>query len=558
MGRHIRWQAILAFTGIAMTMAFLGFLSLSRTTVTVPDTGGLFSEGIAGKPQFVNPLLAQYNQTDQDLTALIFSGLTRTNGQGDLEPDLARAWEISPDGLVYLFKLQQNIRWQDGQPFTADDVLFTIGLMQDPEFPGVPYLRSLWQSVTVEKLDAYTVRVTLPEPFPAFADFTTIGILPAHLLAGAPARDLLTHPFNLKPVGTGPFVLNEINADMARLSANPYYTGPKPKLARLELRFYPSYQAVIAAYKSGEVNGISYIPPFTMASVEDDESLNLYTARLSGYEIVYLNLQAPDTAPFFQQTEVRQALLYALNRQALIDEDLHGQGLIANGPIRSWSWAYNADVPTYEYDPAQAAALLDAAGWTDSNNDGVRDKAGQPLAFTLLCSDDPDRHAVAQGISRQWAALGIRATVEMVGAGLTERLAQHNFQAALAQVFISGDPDPYPLWHLSQIETGQNYAGWNNDRASMLLEKARTVSNQGSRNDYYFEFQRLFTQEIPSLILFYPVYTYGVNKEIQGVQLGPISNPSDRFRTLPDWYVLTRRVIYSEAQYPDAGPQNLP
>ncbi len=554
MGRHIRWQAILALTGIAMTMAFLGFLAFSRTTVTIPDVGGTYTEGIAGMPQFINPLLAHYNQVDQDLTALIFNGLTRSDGQGGLEPELAKSWEISEDGLAYLFRLREDVRWQDGQPFTADDVLFTIGLMQSPEFPGVPYLGQLWQTVTAEKLDEHTVRFTLPEPFPAFADFTTIGILPGHLLQDMPARDLLNHPFNLEPVGTGPFMLDEVNAQFARLTVNPFYSGPKPRLAHLEFRFYPSYQATIAAYENGEVQGIGYIPPQAMPEVKEIESLNLYTARLSGYEIIYLNLQDPETAPFFQQVEVRRALLYALDRQAVIDQALNGQGLVATGPIRPWSWAYNPEQPVIRFDQNQARMLLEEAGWLDTDGDGLRDKAGLPLAFTLLSSDDPDRVNVAQAVSRQWEEIGISARVEVIGAGLGERLAQHDFQAALAQVFLPGDPDPYPLWHLSQIEGGQNYAGWNHDEASRLLEAARTITNQGRRNDFYFQFQQIFAEEVPSLILFYPVFTYGVSEEVYDVQVAPMTIPSDRFRTLPNWYVLTRRVIYSEVQYQEIEP----
>ncbi len=554
MGHHIRWQAILTLTGIAMTMAFLGFLSMSRTTITVPDVGGTYVEGVAGLPQFINPLLAQYNQVDQDLTALIFNGLTRPDGQGNLEPDLAKSWEISEDGLTYLFRLRQDVRWQDGQPFTADDVLFTIRLMQDPEFPGVPYLSHLWQTVTAEKLDDYTVRFILTEPFPSFADFTTIGIVPEHKLNDAPVRELLNHPFNLKPVGTGPFMLDEVNAEYARLSVNPYYAGTKPRLARVELHFYPSYQATITAYQAGEIMGIGYIPPEAIPTVADIDSLNLYTARLSGYEIIYLNLQAEESAPFFQEVEVRQALLYALDRQALIDQALNGQGLVAQGPVRPWSWAFNPDQPKYEFDPTQAQSLLDKAGWTDTDGDGIRDRQGKPLTFTLLSGDDPDRIKVARAVSQQWQRVGILATVEVVGAGLGERLAQHNFQAALAQVFLLGDPDPYPLWHLSQIEGGQNYAGWNNDQASMLLEAARTVANQGRRNDFYFEFQRIFAEEVPSLILFYPVYTFGVSQEIHDVEVGPMTVPSDRYRTLSNWYMLTRRVIFNEAQYPEVAP----
>ncbi|MEW5961223.1 MAG: ABC transporter substrate-binding protein [Chloroflexota bacterium] len=551
MGHHIRWQAILTFTGIAMTLAFLGFLSLSRTTVTVPDVGGTYVEGVAGLPQFINPLLAQYNQVDQDLAALIFNGLTRSDERGNLAPDLAKSWEISEDGLAYLFRLRSDVRWQDGEPFTAADVLFTIHLLQDPEFPGVPALGQLWQTVTAEKLDDYTVRFLLTEPLPAFTDFTTIGIVPEHILKEAAARDLLSHPFNLKPIGTGPFVLAEINAEYARLAVNPYYAGPKPRLAQVELHFYPSYQATITAYQAGQIQGIGYIPPEAIPTVANIDSLNLYTARVSSYEIIYLNLQAEEEAPFFQEVEVRQALLSALDRQAIIDQALNGQGLVAKGPFRPWSWAFNPEQPTYGFDPAQAQSLLDQAGWTDADGDGIRDRQGRSLAFTLLSGDEPDRIKVAQAVSQQWRQVGVAATVEVVGAGLGERLARHNFQAALAQVFLAGDPDPYPLWHLSQIEGGQNYAGWNNDQASMLLEAARAVTNQGRRNDFYFEFQRIFAEEVPALILFYPVYTYGVSQEVHDVQVGPLASPSDRFRTLPNWYMLTRRVIYSEAQYPE-------
>jgi len=553
-GRYIRWQAILTLAGIALTMAFLSYLSFSRTTITIPDVGGVYVEGVVGTPQFINPLLAQYNQVDQDLTFLIFNGLTHLDGQGNLRPDLATQWHVSPDGLTYDFQLRPNVRWQDGEPLTADDVLFTIGLMQDPEFPGPASLGRLWQSVSAEKLDEFNVRFTLSAPFPTFTNFTTIGILPKHLLQDTPARDLLNHPFNLQPIGTGPFKLDEVNAKFAHLSVNPFYTGPKPRLAGLELRFYPDNQETLTAYQTGEIQGISVIPPRLLPLVQNLESINLYTVRLSGYAIVYLNQQALDTVPFFQEAEVRQALLYALNRRAIIDEALHGQGLLANGPILPWSWAYNPAQPTIGFDLAKANSLLDESGWIDSDGDGIRDKEGIPLAFSLLSSDDPTKIKVADTIREQWQQIGVSATVEVVGEGLAERLTQRDFQAALAEVILTGDPDPYPFWHQTQITDGQNYAGWDNTEASMLLETARTLTDKGHRNDYYFEFQRIFAEEVPSLILFHPLYTYGVSQSIFDVQLAPMVNPADRFTTIADWYMLTRQVIYRKTQFEELAP----
>jgi peptide/nickel transport system substrate-binding protein len=198
--------------------------------------------------------------------------------------------------------------------------------------------------------------------------------------------------------------------------------------------------------------------------------------------------------------------------------------------------------------------LLGEAGWIDNDGDGIRDQEGQPLAFTLLTSDDPDKIKVAEAISEQWRQVGVAVTVETVGAGLGERLAQHDFQAALAEVLLTGDPDPYPFWHQTQIEGGQNYAGWYNDEASMLLEAARTTTNKGRRNDFYFEFQQIFAQEVPSIILFHPVYTYGISQEVLDVQVAPMSTPGDRFRSLPNWYMLTQQVIYKETQFENIAP----
>jgi peptide/nickel transport system substrate-binding protein len=155
---------------------------------------------------------------------------------------------------------------------------------------------------------------------------------------------------------------------------------------------------------------------------------------------------------------------------------------------------------------------------------------------------------MAAAIADQWRQLGITTTVEIVGAGLGERLENHTYQAALAEVLLSGDPDPFPFWHLSQIEGGQNYAGWVNERASGLLETARVITDTGRRSDLYFDFQHIFNEETPSLILNYPIYTFGVSNTVFDVQTAPMTNPSDRFKTITNWYLLTRRVVYSQTR----------
>jgi peptide/nickel transport system substrate-binding protein len=557
MGRYIRWQALIALSGITLVGVFLYSIALSRTTVLVPEEGGIYTEGLAGAPQYVNPLLAQYNQVDEDLVALIFNGLTRTNEKGELEPDLASSWTASPDGRIYLFHLRHDIRWSDGEAFDADDVLFTIGLMQDPDFPGVPYLSNLWRTVSIEKVDAYTVRFRLKEPFPPFADYTTIGILPKHILRDVPARDLLIHPFNTHPIGTGPLLLESMSAEQALLVPNPYYVSPKgrnvrreqPYLAGIEFRFYSTYEQLLTAYQAGEIQGISYVPSYLFPEAAALTSLNLYSARLSGYQIVYLNLQDSEGSPFFQDARVRRALLLALDRQALIDEALNGQGIAASGPIRPWSWAYDSELPPVEHDPAQAEALLAEANWLDTDSDGIRDKNQHPLQFTLLTGEDPAFIRLGHAMAEQWARYGIRVQVEPLGAGLSDHLRSRDFQAVLVELLLSGDPDPYPLWHQTQIEGGQNYGGWDNREVSEALEQARSVTDRDQRKAYYVQFQRIFAEETPALIIAYPTYTYAVDQSVRNVQIGPMVNPSDRFRNIADWYINTRRVILAEARH---------
>ncbi|MDM8527393.1 peptide ABC transporter substrate-binding protein [Anaerolineales bacterium HSG24] len=552
MGQHIRWQAIITFTGIALTLAVLIFLTFSRTTVIVSETGGTYIEAVAGRPQFINPLLAQFNQIDQDLATLIFNGLTKIDETGEIVPDLAKGWEVSEDGLSYLFQLRDDIRWQDGRLFAADDVIFTIELMQSADFPGSPELQELWQMVTVEKIDPYTIRFGLPTALPTFLNFTTIGILPTHQFKNSTASELLDHPFNLAPIGTGPFKIDTINAEFAHLSANRFYNGSEPRLDAIEFRFYPSPQEVLTAYEQKEVLG-GAIPTVAEPIARKIKSLNLYHASISSYVLVYFNLQDEENIPFLQEFELRQALGYGLNRQTLIDQAVYGSGVPTANPILPWSWAYNAAQPEPEFDPERARALLGRIGWTDDDDDGIRERGDIRLAFTLLAPADPVKIAVANEIGRQWGELGVEVTVEIVEAQLGERLQQHDYQVALAELSFFGDPDPYALWHASQIEGGQNFAGWDNHRVSTLLEEARTVTDRGHRNDFYFEFQRIFADEVPALILYQPIFTYGVSNQVYDVQLSPMVIPGDRFRNIADWYMVSERTIQKELQLHEAN-----
>ncbi len=554
MGRSVRWPLLLIGAGATLVGVALIYLAFTYTTVTVPTTGGTYVEGVAGYPHAINPLLAAYNDVDRDLCALLFSGLTRLNAQGAVEPDLALKWEASLDGLTYIFHLRSGLHWQDGTPLTADDVLFTVGLMQDPDFPGSPDIGALWRTVQVFKDDARTIRFVLAEPFAPFLDYTTFGILPAHLLEGTRAVDLPSLDFNLQPVGSGPFQVSEVETQEGEilsvlLRPNPYYYGAKPYLEGVRFRFYPSYQSAFRAFQAGEVEGVGRITLQELPQAQQEDELNLYSAPLADQVLIFLNLAKKDELPFFQEKEIRQALLYGLDRQGLVDRVLSGQAIVAHSPILARTWAYHEGIRHYEYDPQQSRALLDEAGWVASSGASVRSKGEQALSFTLLASTDPVQTAVAQEVARQWREIGVNASVvSLPPLELRDALERRDYQAALVELALPGNPDPYPLWHQTQIASGQNYAGLDHRRISEIIETARITVDPARQAVLYREFQELFADEVPALLLYQPIYTYGVHEKVQGVQIGPLMTPSDRLATISSWYIATRRVIVSQAE----------
>jgi len=548
MGR-IRLQIVIALVAILGFVAVMVYLAFNVTTVTVADFGGTYVEGIAGNPAAINPILCQTNQVDQDLVRLIFTGLTQVNSKAEIIPDLAERWDVSQDGTVYTFYLRQDVVWHDGAPFTAEDVVFTVNAMQHPDFQGVCMLSDMWRSVVVEQVDRYTVRFILREPFAPFLDYTTIGILPVHVLGSVPIANLAESQFNAAPIGTGPFKVAEASARRLALAVHTDFYRPRPYLDRLEFAFYPNLSAVFEARQRGEVAGIARVLPEYLASVRQDDSLSLYSAPLSGYNLVYLNLDRG----IFQDPAVRQAMMYTLDRQKLVDDILSGQGIVIDSPILPNSWTYNSDVPKYDHDLRKARELLEEAGWFDDDGDGVRERGPLKLEFTLETNeDDPTRVRLIQAISEQLAEVGIRAVPQPVPWDelVNEKLRVRRFDAVLTGwQNLPPDPDPYPYWHSSQAnEDGLNYASYISEEADLILQEARLINDKEQRAELYRRFQELFARDVPSLLLYQPIYNYAIDAGVSNVQIGPMIDPGDRFYTVPSWYVATQRMLYSEAR----------
>ncbi|MCL5998315.1 MAG: ABC transporter substrate-binding protein [Chloroflexi bacterium] len=554
--RSFRLPLLLIVIGVAI-IGFIVYQLVPRSTVTVPDTGGTYVEGVAGAPQYINPLLCQLHDEDRDLCSLTFVGLTRFLENGEVVPAVAETWNISDDGITYTFKLRQDVKWEDGTPVTVEDVLFTTRLLQDPNYPGRPDIGALWQTIKVSKVDTATVQFQLGQPLAPFLDFTTIGLLPQHVLSGTTAADLNKLPFNLQPIGNGPWRVVEVNTSGNRVSSialepSPNYYGTKPNLSRVIFRYYPNVQAVFEAYRSGDIDGFGNLSPAEAKRAEERDDLTIYTATKSRYASLFFNLRRDSGAIALSDKAVRQALMFALDREQIVREVLGGDAILADTPFIPGTWAYDANVKHYPYDPERAVQLLRTAGYelatVAPSNISVWQKNGEPIAFTLLTQDDSTRRAVAEMVAKQWRDLGVQVSVQPVRNLVRDFLASRQFQVALVENLIDGDPDPYPIWHQSQIVLpGQNYTGFDNKEASDWLEAARTTSDRARRIELYRQFQETFAEELPALPLYYPTYKYAIAARVKRVQVPPLMYPSDRLRTIGDWYINVKRVLASEA-----------
>lgn len=548
MGR-IRLEVFIAVLAIMLVVVAMGVVAFTVSTVVVPDYGGTYVEGLSGNPQAINPILCQNNPVDRDLAALVFTGLTRANERGEIVPDLAERWDISPDGVSYTFFLRRDVSWHDGAPLTVEDVVFTINAIKHPDYRGSPFLADMWRTVVVEQVDTYTVRFILREPFAPFLDHTTVGILPVHILGSASVAALEQSQFNAAPIGTGPYKVAEVSARRILLVANPAFYRSRPYIDRLEFLFFPDHSAVFEARTAKQVSGIARVLPEHLQAVRGDSALQLYSAPLSGYNLVYLNL---DRA-VFQDREVRQAMLWALDRQRLVDEVLEGQGLVIDSPVLPSSWAHDPGLQRYSHDLRKAKALLEQAGWFDQDGDGVVERGSLKLEFTLATNDDDaTRVRLIQAISEQLAKVGIRAVPQAVP---WEELVSEMLRLRRYDAVLSGwqnlppDPDPYPYWHSSQAtEDGLNFANYISEEADSLLTEARWTTDRQRRLELYHRFQGVFVCDVPSLLLYQSVYNYAVDASVQSVQIGPLFSSADRFRTIGSWYIASRRMLYSEAR----------
>ena len=547
-----RFLALLLLTalvsgGALATRAYLGL------THSVPKIGGAYSEGVVGTPRAINPIYAA-SDADRDLTRLIFSGLLTYDGNGLILPDLAESYEASPDGKTWTVVLAENLFWHDEVPLTAQDVIFTVKRIQNPQYKS-PF-RLNWQGVEAEALDSRTIRFTLRASYAPFVENLTQGIIPKHRWENIDPAQAPLHELNLNPIGSGPYRVKRFKRESGgtlrwfTLNRNNDYHREGPYIKEITLVFFQNEAEMAGAWRRGDIDGFGPVSAGRAKEFSRDQTqiLSLATPRI--FNIFFNEREAPVLA----DKKVRSAIAHALDKQRIAEEATAG-GAIATGAILPHLGGTSPQsIRDYPYDPAKSRSLLLQAGWKDENGDGIYEKKTRdkkkvstvPLELRLYTGNSPELQRAASLIRDMLAEAGIKVIVEERGFTDLESgvIRPRNFQMLLFGQVYGYEPDPFAFWHSSQIkDPGLNIALFKNKPADRLLEEARRATDTAKRKAKYQEFARLAAEELPAIPLYTQLYLYLLPRDIKGAALYKISLPSDRFNQINLWYRETKRVF---------------
>lgn len=437
---------------------------------------------------------------------MILPGLTRWDEHMKPQPDLATEWHVSDDGMTWTFKLRENAKWSDGQPFTADDVAFTfndiglnpaLGSNHSSEFKAVD---------RVEVVDAHTVKFHLKEPFASLPSFLTYysGIIPKHVFEGVKDPWSL-NAFNKEhPVGTGPWMVQQYaQGSHVTLVPNPYYWGDKPKVKSIVFKIVPDVNAQVAQFLSGDVDMLGVDDPTLVERFQNNP--NLVTERVLSNVYYFVILNQNDKR--FQDRRVRQALLMAIDRDAMIKDLLKGYGEVATGPIPPLQGTYyDKKAKKWPYDPAAAKALLAEAGWTPGP-DGILQKDGQTLVIDMPTGQIRQLVPASLLVQHYWEAIGAKVNVDVMdwNSYIQKAIVNRDYQASLAWWSTPADPDVLSYYACDAAQKGNNIPNYCNPQLDRLLKAGRAATSEADRVSIYNDAQELMAEELPYLYLWYPV-----------------------------------------------------
>lgn len=522
----------------------------ARNSLLLPAKGGSYSEGLIGVPRLINPILAS-TDADRDLVKLIYGGLLKYDEAGNIIPDLAKAYSINPEQTVYTFELRDDLRWHDGQPLTADDVIFTVTNIKNLDF-GSPF-KSSFNGISVKKINDQTVQFILEKPFAPFLSTLTIGLLPEHLWYSIPAFGASLAELNTKPIGSGPYKFKSLSRDASgnlktyTLEAYDHYHLGAPYIKELNFKFYSDFVTAVTALDNKNIEGLSFLPKEYKNQIKNS-TIQLHNLQLPQYTAVFFN---PKNNKLLADASLRQALTLAINKNRLLVEALNNDGQLIDTPLLPGLPGYDPQIKSAEYNPDQAKKILADLGWNVAEGQNFRQKKSGndtvDLAIKLTTVDQTENSKAIAIIKENWEAIGIKTDLEIVSKDKIRQniIEPRQYEALLFGQVINTNSGPYPFWHSSQTKNpGLNLSLLAHKDIDRYLEESRAAKSEEEKIEPLKNFQKKLIESNFAIFLYNPTYIYPTTNKLKGVdKLRFINLPADRFDNIHSWYVKTKRVL---------------
>lgn len=497
-----RWRTILTALGVLVLLAGAS-----------AQTGTVLRMAIPADP-IMNPLLGT-DAAAVPMNRFLFNALTRPDPETfEPRPDLATSWSVSDDGLIWTFDLVTNATWHDGVPFTAADVKFTYDTILDPA-NNSPRRSAIAIIASVTVIDADTVEFHLSSPlgsFPTIGAYN-VGIVPKHVLEGQNIAEATE--FNSRnPISTGPYkIANVVPGSQYEFVANPDYFKGAPAIARVIFKVLPDVNTQVAQLLSGELD-YAVVQPTNLPALQRSNRVRIQSVPYLGFEHISFNYEHP----LFEDARVRQAMIYALDRQTIIDSVMGGEAVIGVGPIPPvFPWAFNHDLAPIPYDVDRAKALLAEVGWTPGP-DGILQKDGERFAFAIgVDKGNPTRERTTLIAQQAFQALGMDVSVQVDEWPVyVQKLLGGEWVVHAGFWVLPPDPDLTNYYAPGQ---SFNTIHYDNQRVTELLAAGRASSDQAERAASYKELQAVMYDDPPGIVLFYPQDIQAMNARLSTTPL---------------------------------------
>lgn len=536
-----------ATVALASAVAFSGFAAFNSADAANQPRPGFDPKKIGGKVTYASFADAQnllpYASNDavsSNIRGFIYDGLLSQDDKLNPIPNVAYKWDVSPDGMTYTFYMRKDVKFHDGKPMTADDVVFSFQVYMNPNTINA-YKYAFEDLEKVEKVDDYTVRMKLNKKNVLFMYSSPpyAAIMPKHKFPNGIEDYNKNVKLHRAPIGSGPFKFKEWKtAERIVLEANKDYFQGRPYLDQIIMRILPDANVEVLNLLKGSVDFVETIQPKQVAEVTKNKNLKVIKHDTARYDYIGWNMDLP----IFSDVKVRQALAYGLNRQALVDKIMLGNATLAVSNFHPSEVFHNKSLKPYPYDVKKANELLDAAGWK-MGKDGIREKDGKKFEIEIAYNNgNKIREAIAAAAQQDWKKIGVKATPRSYDFTIqSEKIQAGEIEMWIGAWSLGTNPDKTGLFHSSTapvvkdgkvVSKGNNTSRVRDKKVDEILDKFKLEPDANKRIAMYQELGKIMYDNQYNLFLYHPAAFTGMNKKLSGVKISMY----DVFYNVIDWY----------------------